>query len=327
MSWRRMASAEGALRAAMAEGNGSPEHWSRTRRSAPRTVPAPRGVVRVKSPTKLDPDSTEALLTEAAVAGAGCPLCLDMSATDFVDPYGLVALIALMRLASAGAGASLIPPANPDRTNYLAATRFFDVLPESVVVNGQLPDTGFKRQTQARVMPMCRLRVAADVLAASDHIQAIVHGTLDPPESLVRNVGRAMTELCSNVVEHAEDPDGGFAVAQAYDRRYDGKRFVVIAVGDCGLGIKATLERGYAEPFASDRHAIVEALKARTTGRAGAGGIGLPRVLAIAEEHGGRLDIRSGAGLVSVRKARASRPGPPVPLLQGTLVHISLYAT
>ena len=132
----------------------------------------------------------------------------------------------------------------------------------------------------------------------------------------------ALAEAANNAVEHAESPEGGFALAQLRERRPASGRswFIEIAVADAGRGIAASL--------GMDDHldAIMLALD---EGVSGTGdplrGLGLTWIADLVQNSRRELMIHSGEGLVSVTESDrvAFRTGSSFP---GTLLTVSIPA-
>jgi len=116
--------------------------------------------------------------------------------------------------------------------------------------------------------------------------------------------GMALSEACQNIVEHS-GTSGWVAVhAYTFRRRLGGRRVVVIAVGDAGVGFRRTLEATQARRF-GDRWGDAAALEAaviqevsrfRDPGR----GQGLPGIKRYLLRWQGKLSIRSGTARLAI---------------------------
>jgi len=115
--------------------------------------------------------------------------------------------------------------------------------------------------------------------------------------------GMALSEACQNIVEHAGT--GGWVAVHAYTwRRRLGKRVVVIAVADAGVGFRHTLEPTQAKGF-GDRWSDTRALEAafihgvsrfRDPGR----GQGLRGIRRWLDRWDGKMSIRSGTARIAM---------------------------
>ena len=114
--------------------------------------------------------------------------------------------------------------------------------------------------------------------------------------------GMALSEACQNIVEHAGT--GGWVAVQTYTWRRLGRRVVVIAVSDAGVGFRHTLESTQAKRFGErwgDATALEAALiqgvsRFRDPGR-GQGLAGIRRYL---DRWNGKISIRSGTARIAI---------------------------
>ena len=120
-----------------------------------------------------------------------------------------------------------------------------------------------------------------------------------------------LSEVCQNVIEHAEAP--GWVAAQAYNwKKRLGRHVAVIAVSDLGCGFRASLESEYAARF-GDRWGDATALEAAfllgltrfaDTGR----GQGIQQIRKQVGRWHGILSIRSGTARIADTPDWSSRP-------------------
>lgn len=119
-----------------------------------------------------------------------------------------------------------------------------------------------------------------------------------------------------NVVEHAGSPVGGFIAARCYKAGTPGE-WIIVAVGDVGMGIRESLRDRYGAM--TDDEAIrrsIEWYVSRVPDRGR--GQGLPGVVDGVRDLGGAVSIRSGAASLTItgRHERSSA----VSRRQGTIV-------
>ena len=82
----------------------------------------------------------------------------------------------------------------------------------------------------------------------SEGASRILHGELGLELKATMRFGMALSEACQNIVEHAGT--SGWVAVQAYTfRRRLGRRVVVIAVSDAGIGFRRSLESTHAKRF------------------------------------------------------------------------------
>ena len=132
----------------------------------------------------------------------------------------------------------------------------------------------------------------------------------------------ALAEAANNAVEHANSPEGGFALAQLRERRPRSGRswFIEIAVADAGRGIAASLKMD------DDQEAILRALDEGVSGTNDPlRGLGLTWIAGLVQEPRRQLVIHSGSGLVTVSQSSrlASHTDSVFP---GTLLTVSIPA-
>jgi hypothetical protein len=133
---------------------------------------------------------------------------------------------------------------------------------------------------------------------------------------VVNQLFEATGELGANVVEHAGSPSGGFVAAQRYKAGTPGER-IIVAVGDAGIGIRASLRPRYGDM--TDDAAIRRAVQWHVSRVPEEGrGQGLPGVVDGVRGLGGTIWIRSGVALRRITRGRQTTVG--VSRLKGTIV-------
>jgi anti-sigma regulatory factor (Ser/Thr protein kinase) len=112
-----------------------------------------------------------------------------------------------------------------------------------------------------------------------------------------------LSEVCQNIIEHAEA--GGWVATQTYTykKRLGGRKVVIIAVMDLGIGFRASLTSAHATRFAdrwNDATALESAFmhglsRFHDPGR----GQGLQQIRRNVNRWGGRFSIRSGTARIA----------------------------
>jgi signal transduction histidine kinase len=130
-----------------------------------------------------------------------------------------------------------------------------------------------------------------------------------------------VAEVCTNIFDHSGD--SGVVAAQRYTRKQDKRKYVIIAVADIGIGIRASLAKRFRDATRwTHLQSIVNALQKEYSSRPERG-LGLFMVSKIVGKHDGSLHIRSGDARLYLRhRAR----GIPVGDFPGTQLSISLSA-
>jgi len=262
----------------------------------------------VEVPPSFDDRSFEQLAAGlAALDGAGRVL-LDAHATEWASPFGLVGLLCAGRaLAQRGGGKPLLTvPSDAEVAHYWAHTGFFAQAEALFEIHGTVPRVKPQPETTV-LLEVTPVRVAGDVHKVVDHIQeraaAILTAELGLEPKATVGFGMALSEACQNIVEHAGT--GGWVAVHAYTwRRRLGRRVVVIAVGDAGVGFRHTLAPSQAASF-GDRWGDGRALEAafihgvsrfRDPGR----GQGLRGIRRWLDRWDGKMSIRSGTARIAM---------------------------
>lgn len=267
------------------------------------------------------------------------PLLLDLTRVSFIDPFGMVALVLFInhlpdearpiRLRMSGFDWERGEQCTSNDSNaasYLTRMNFWDAVFERIdAPPGKIP---------LRPKGLVDKNVLLDVTIFRTHdaISAMLHQTGE----ILQNLGYTVTarghilevlsELCSNVLLHANTLFGGVAAMQTYRNRA-GTRYVVMSIGDAGIGVRKSLVNNavLAARLESDAQALGVAVQAGSS-RFGVGGHGggLPRVLEIARRYTGRVAFRSGAGALAYNGASDERRTFEASHLKGTQLRISL---
>ncbi|HEU4762383.1 MAG TPA: ATP-binding protein [Gemmatimonadales bacterium] len=234
-------------------------------------------------------------------------LLIDARQTQWFSPYGLVGLLtAGQALKDAGLPQPLFTaPQSDDVKRYLARTGFFAHAEGLFEIHGRVP----KAATGATdaLLDIRAIRAMKDVHEAvrgvSDNATRILVEQLGINPKETYGFGMALSEACQNIVEHAGA--AGWVAVQSYTwRRRLGRRVVVIAVSDSGVGFRHSLEATHARQYGErwgDGAAIEAALiqnvsRFRDPGR----GQGLAFIKRFIHQWNGKISIRSGTARLSI---------------------------
>src|SRR5690606_6215681 len=242
-----------------ARGHAAPgcDHRGERRRRAQRrtpwrdgTPPLPPGTDRdvnlIEVPRELDERGFDPLVNALVAGGAGRVL-FDARHTRWLDPYGMLGLLALSTVAGrSGERPRLQLPAAADVQSYLGRMGFFEQADEICELHGALRrgrDTRAEKGSDV-LLEITPVRSHADIHEVVDrvHERAIVllSGQLGYPRSEAMQFSVILSEVCQNIIEHAGAD--GWVAAQTYSRtRQLARRVVRIAVMDLGMGFKASL--------------------------------------------------------------------------------------
>lgn len=256
----------------------------------------------------------------------GQPLEVDLRALHFIDPYGLVALCLMARYGDVLSSRVVfhLPRAFALRT-YLGRVRFAAAV-EGVELIGPtlIVDQEREKEESEALLEITRIEKRADIETVLGHIgqrvEAILAEELRYTEVEINQFKNVVAELCHNILDHSEN--WGYLTAQRYLNSRVGKKYVVIGVGDLGIGIKKSLSVRYDAATWSHGTAIVNSLKKHFSCDP-TRGLGLYIVNQICSRYNGSLHIRSGDTRVYIRGQRhwehASVHFP------GTQISIALY--
>jgi hypothetical protein len=260
----------------------------------------------IEVPQRFDDWSFDQFAEGFARAEGAARVLVDAHACEWISPYGLVGLLAAGQALHERLGrpALLTAPADRDKAHFWARMGFFSHAQSLYEIHGTVPRV--RAADSSVLLEVTPIRAAEDVHAVVHHIQersAEILTTelgLDPKATM--GFGMALSEACQNIVEHAGT--GGWVAVHAYTWRRLGKRVVVIAVADAGVGFRHTLEptqgKRYGERW-GDAAALQAALlqnvsRFRDPGR-GQGLAGIRRYLA---RWQGKIGIRSGTARIAI---------------------------
>jgi anti-sigma regulatory factor (Ser/Thr protein kinase) len=259
-------------------------------------------------PATLDDKGLDGLAQAMGTWPPGDRLLIDARATSWASPYGLTALLtAGQAIAEAGLPQPrfAVPEAD-DTRHYWARAGFFQHAVEYFELVGKIPRRGSDDPSDVLV-PVTAIRAAEDVHTVVGRVQEgatrILTSELRLEAKATMGFAMALSEACQNVVEHAGT--GGWVAVQTYNwRRRLGRKVVVIAVSDAGVGFRRSLEGTEARKVGErwgDGAALESALlhgvsRFRDPGR-GQGLAGIKRYLL---RWHGKISIRSGTARLSV---------------------------
>ena len=257
-------------------------------------------------PPALDNKTVDEFLDAVWSAPAGKQL-FDARHLRWIDPHGMVALLGGGQLARDRQQAPvwLQLPENPEVPGYLARMGFFAEA-EKVFHLDHRPPPNRSGGDSDVLLEITSVATNSDVHAVVDRVQsragAILSRTLGYPPTAVVQFSVILSEVCQNVIEHANAP--GWVAAQAYNwQRRLGRHVLVIAVSDLGRGFRASLEGEHASRF-GDRWSDVTALEAvfvhgatrfADTGR----GQGIQQIRKQVRRWNGAVSIRSGSARIA----------------------------
>lgn len=256
-------------------------------------------------PASLERRSVDDLF-ESVVDAAENRVLLDARHVRFVDPNGMVALLAAARylLDRTGSPARMQLPESADAQSYMARIGFFRAAEEILEFDHRPPRGGSgDSNVLLEITPITK---NADVHEVVDRVQtaagAILERTLGYPLTSVVPFSVILSEVCQNVLEHADAP--GWVAAQAYNwTKRIGRHVLVISVGDLGRGFKGSLADEHSARFGerwSDSTALEAAfIHGLTRFPDSHRGQGIQQIRKQVRRWNGAISIRSGTARIA----------------------------
>ena len=293
---------------------------------------------RLLPPTSLDESTFERLIRQldSPEGLATGQIIIDLEQVRFVDPYGMLGLLALARfLRQQGCEPVLMLPRAEEVMKYLDRMDFSRHAQRlcAMDLTTLWPDGEYSRSPHSDVLleitPIARSEdIHYIVERVRERAETILAQNLHYEQAAIDGFVVALSEVCQNIPEHSEDV-GYVAIQKYFYGRRLGKNLVKIAVMDLGIGFRASLAPKYAGQSAewSDltalRLAIFEGVsRYDDPGR----GQGLSAVRRFVERWHGKLMIRSGSARLGHSPAwdRSASRQTRLTLFPGTQVSIVL---
>lgn len=230
---------------------------------------------------------------------------LDARRVRWTSPYGLVGMLAVGYEARRRSGLAPViePPEARDVKSYWERMDFWQNAAEIF----RLPSlsTRSHRESDA-LLEITAIRSHHDVHAVVERVReraaAILERKLRYPKPSVIQFSVILSEVCQNILEHAEAE--GWVCAQTYHwKERLGRDVLVLAVMDVGVGFQGSLAAEHAQRY-GDRWSAAAALEAaflqgesrfRDPGR----GQGLQAIRRQVERWDGEVRIRSGDAMIA----------------------------
>ena len=283
-------------------------------------------------PPSLDDKTFETVLEQLASVPQDAKVLLDARHTRWASPYGLTALLTLAQ--TRAERPALYVPESDDTSSYWSRTGFFRFAEESFELHGTVPRARASTESEVllEITPVAKSEDVHDVVGRiQQKSQAILVKELNIDAKATMGFAMTLSEACQNIVEHAGR--GGWVAVQTYRwQKRLGRRVVVIAVCDAGVGFRASLETaGHRAP--TDRWDDAAALEAavirgvsrfRDPGR----GQGLAGVRKYIGRWDGKLSVRSGTARIAIVPAWDDDPPlvENLPRFPGAQIQVTIPA-
>jgi hypothetical protein len=255
-------------------------------------------------PPSLDEHSFEQVLEQLAPLAPDAKLLVDARHVRWASPYGLTALLTLAQTREERP--VLAVPEFDETASYWARTAFFQHAESLYELRGSYPK---RRETgeSSVLLEITAIKGSDDVHDVVGRVQEgaqrILHNDLKLESKAILGFTMTLSEICQNIIEHAGQ--GGWVAVQTYRwTKRLGRRVVVIAVCDAGLGFRRSLESAPGHmPTArwDDASALEEAVirgvsRFRERGR----GHGLAGARNYVGRWHGKLSVRSGTARIAI---------------------------
>ncbi len=214
-------------------------------------------------PSSLDYRTLDHFAEEVSRVKEGKAL-LDARRLRWVDPVGMIGLLGLGRhlLSRTGEPPALQLPEGGEVPGYLSRMGFFEAGAEIFRMEDRATRRGGRAsEVLLEITPIQENRDVHELVERVQERAALILGrTLHLPPSAVIQFSVILSEVCQNILEHAEAP--GWVAAQTYQwTRRLGRQVLVLAVGDVGRGFRGSLSSEHAGRY-GDRWSDATALEA-----------------------------------------------------------------
>ena len=204
-------------------------------------------------PEVLDRRGFEELVAAlpAADEAAGARILFNAKHVRWVSPYGLIGLLAVGHVARDRTGLSprMEAPDNREVRTYLDRMDFWQSAHEVFDLESGASRT---HGTSDALLEITPIRSHHDVHAVVERVRersaAILENRLHYPKPSVIQFSVMLSEVCQNIIEHAETD--GWVCAQTYNYRERlGREVLMLAVMDVGIGFEGSLASEHARRF------------------------------------------------------------------------------
>ncbi|MCL2547698.1 MAG: hypothetical protein FWE76_00870 [Symbiobacteriaceae bacterium] len=232
---------------------------------------------------------------------------LSFKEVRFIDPFGIIMAAEFLRyLFFASERVAIYLPLDTAALGYLRRSRFVEfaanlgqVLPESKAFYSSTREEEW-------LLPLTPLRHEGEIPDLVGRIFTALKSLFEKSRILepvlANQLSTLLAELCQNVTQHSQDL--GLVIAQVYryhnDRDAGEKgRFLQLAVGDLGIGLRGSLSKRYQTLDWDDAEVIRQALRQGVSSLSDEGrGLGLAQVYQKTALLKGSMLLHSGSSLL-----------------------------
>jgi hypothetical protein len=210
------------------------------------------GLRAIVLPRVLDFQTYDEMFAEVASDSTEA-VVLDGMNLKWIDPNGMVNLLAVGSVVRDKTGHTprLILPKGEEVTSYMERMGFFRAAKE-IFSTGDLVKQKEEGETSDVLLEVTQITQNSDIHKVVDKVQnragAILTNTLDYAPNAVVQFSVVLSEVCQNIIEHAES--AGWVAAQTYNWSHRlGRLVVVISVTDLGVGFRGSLSSEHSNRF------------------------------------------------------------------------------
>ncbi|MFQ5890113.1 MAG: hypothetical protein ACE5JR_08670 [Gemmatimonadota bacterium] len=262
----------------------------------------------IEVPETLDERGFEVLVAavnDATRDGARPRVLFDARRVKWVSPYGLIGLLSVGQVARdrTGLAAGIEAPENSDVRGYSERMNFWQAASEVF----DLPSIpGRPHAPSDALLEITPIRSHNDVHSVVERVReraaVILESRLHYPKPAVIQFSVMLSEVCQNILEHAEAT--GWVCAQTYYwKRRLGREVVVLAVMDVGIGFKGSLGTEHArrlgEAWTAAKALEAAFLQGESRFRDPGRGQGLQAIRKQVARWNGAIRIRSGNAMIA----------------------------
>ncbi len=258
----------------------------------------------INIPPSLDDVTFEQVLEQIAQVPVDEKLLVDARHARWASPFGLTALLTLAQ--SRPERAAFAPPEAEDTLSYWTRAGFFKYANDLFEIVGTTPKQRPAGESDVllEITPITKSDDVHEIVGRiQQKAQHILTRELNLDAKATMGFAMTLSEACQNIVEHAGR--GGWVAVQTYKwTKRLGRRVVVIAVSDAGVGFRQSLESAPGRVRSDrwdDAMALEEAVvrgvsRFRDPGR----GQGLAGVRRYVGRWDGKLSVRSGTARIAI---------------------------
>lgn len=229
----------------------------------------------------------------------------DATHVRWADPYGMIGMLVLGEVARRRGELALLKlPDSSDVVSYMARMGFLEHAEPLFELNGPRPKSRAEGGSDV-LLEITPVNSHQDVHHVVDLVNErgmrILTSQLNYPGREAFQFSVILSEVCQNIIEHAEA--GGWVATQTYNwTKKVGRKVVVIAVMDLGIGFRQSLAGAHAARYSRwDDAAALEAafMHGQTRFHDPGRGQGLQQIRKYVGRWGGRISIRSGTARIA----------------------------